>query len=73
MPMPSPEVLAMEYFSCDQSTWVQRGIEMLDQWLNDPAYRPDRVFVSSDYHKGGEVVELGCELPQGVLLNGHAI
>lgn len=67
------EVLAMEYFSCDQSTGVRRGIEMLDRWLNDPAYRPDRVFVSSGYHKGGEVAVWGDEPAQGILLDGQAI
>ena len=54
------EVLAMEYFSCDNDEWLRRGTEMLDCWLNDPAYRVKRVFVPCAYHKPAPFMELAA-------------
>jgi len=48
------EVMDMEYFSCDHAAMIRQGTEMLDNWLNDPAYRSKQVFVPCSYHQGGE-------------------
>ena len=48
------EVMNMEYFSCDYAAMLRQGTEMLDNWLNDPAYRSKQVFVPCSYHQGGE-------------------
>ena len=45
------EVASMEYFSCDTDELLKRGTEMLDCWLNDPAYRPEQVFMPCSYHQ----------------------
>ncbi len=50
----SREVAAMEYFACNTDELIKRGTEMLDRWLNDPAYRPERVFMPCSYHQGSK-------------------
>jgi hypothetical protein len=44
----------MEYFACDTDELLKRGTEMLDRWLNDPAYRPEQVFMPCSYHRGSK-------------------
>ncbi len=46
-------VRALEHFDCDNAAWVKAGIDLLDEWLNDPAYHPGRHLVPCVYHRGG--------------------
>ena len=43
------EVKSMEYFDCDNELWVQKGIDLLDEWFHTPTFRPGVHLIESFY------------------------
>ena len=43
------EVKSMEYFDCDNESWVRKGIDLLDEWFHTPTFRPGVHLIESFY------------------------